>query len=306
MALFKLPRWLKTPLPILVLQIEGTALRFVLRAGQRVLKSGVITLPAHVMVGRAFDVLEVRTLLLAQLDGSAADVAVLLPAAAVHIHFLTVPMGLDEDELDYQTSRHITHELGLSLADVYYDWTQADELSKQGQTVVLAVARQSEVAQYAQLLGDTALRLRWVCAEPLVWAQAYEGTRYAVCKIEHDGMQVYWFEANGRVRVWSKSFDAEQMGRAGFEYISGAVVRLPTRFVVDEIDNALSQILGEADKQRLHSLYVSGAAVNWVDALPALQAGLGVPVRLSSMTTDEHNALGGLWQLSEQILKEKA
>ncbi|MGL4767657.1 MAG: hypothetical protein ACRCV6_06210 [Formosimonas sp.] len=316
MPLPKIFRWFKTAAPLLLLQIEGTTLRFMVRSGQGIVQSGWLTIPAVEAAGRFFDVALVRQLLLARLGTLSAQVAVMLPASVVHTHFLSVPKGLDDDELAYQASMYITHELGLSLTEVYYDWAPAKAAKDQEQTLMLLVARQSDVTPYAQLFSDTTLRLRWVCAESLVWLRAFaydSQVQYAVCKMEHDGLQVFWCEVGGSVFVTTKSFDAQQMKQLGFEYVGGGgssgVVCLPTRFVVDEVERALTRTVHSTVPVHLHSVHVLGSAVNWEVALPDLQRRLGVPVRVTSLPhelLEKQSALSGLWQLSEQIAKELA
>ena len=315
MALISLPRWFKKTPPLLVLQLAGDALRFMVREGERVVQSGEIRVAN--LNARMFDVAAAHFELFAQLDERAMDVAVLLPAASVHTHYLSVPTGLDAEELDYQVTRHITQGLGLSVADVYYDWSSFSELNGQSQTILLVVARQSEVAQYAQLCVESSWRMRWVCAEPLIWMQAFKlartSNKYAVCQVEHSGTQLYWFDEAGHVKVLSKFFDRDQMSSTGFEYVSdegqSGQMQLPLRFVVNEIDNCLTQALGAVDKNRLDTLYVLGAGANWNNALTQLQSRFGLAVRTvrvpEQLGEDERATLGGMWHLSEQIIQER-
>lgn len=308
MSLVNFSRWFQKSPNLLVLQVVGDSLRFVLRSRQQT-TTGMVNLPSQAQ-GRMFDVAAARAALLPQLPAVKANVAVLLPASAVHIHHLKVPANLDQEELEYQVTRHITHELGLALTDVYYDWGVLPDAQTKGQTVLIVVARQTEVVQYAQLFADTDFKMHWVCAEPLIWSeflsQDFTQTNAAVCQVEHNGLQLFWLDEQSQIRVLTRNFDRAQMSSIGFEYVTGehsnGVVQLPSRFVVDEIEHVLNQ----AHQTQLSMLHVLGAGVDWSVATTAVQSRMGLPVRVicsPDTVPDKRSVLAALWQFSEQIIK---
>lgn len=302
-----LVRWLKRTPAQLMVQLDGACLRFILREGVGVVQADELNLPKNAVAARFLtDVALARTLLLEHLQPTQGPVkvAVLLPPSAVHFDYLELPEGLDADELEYQVVRQITQSLGLLLSDVYYDWTVLPSIgSSFTQTVLLVLARQLEVAQYEALFSGSHYKISHVCAEPLIWAQAFakkEGSSYAVCHVTHDAMHLYWFNDLKQVQLFHRRFDAEQMGEQNSEHV-------PAQFVVDGIEHALHQVLTDSKLKQLHALHVFGSGVSWPAVVDSLQSKLRMPVHVVQVAElaelDQKASYGALWELGQQMVE---
>ena len=250
-------------------------------------------------------------------------VAVLLPTQWLQLHEVSLPMGLDAEELSYQMSRYVTQTLGLSQSEVFYDWAvQSVGSEKRLMTVLLAVAPQADVASIHRVFVDSDWQLKWVCPEPQVWGLAYqaraiENRPVAVCRIESEGLAFWLVEADGRVRSFYHVLTEQESARVGFVYHSGdeasleSGVRFPSRFVGDLLEQYVATWLGQPVWRNLNSVYVTGKAVNWPEAIALLQSRFGLPFRLaednvsaghmSSLAVKPANGLAAVWLLAGQV-----
>ena len=213
------------------------------------------------------------------------------------------------------------------MGEVFYDLTPHTNAHLDRNETVLLVARQTEVAQYGTAFAQSSWRLRWVCAESLIWAAAsFEGSDAMslyknhgdaqtpctlICQCDYDGLQMWWTDVNGHAHHQTKQFDATTLSQAGFVYRSddgsaAQSLQLPIRFAVDEIEAAAKQWLGESLRHAV-MLQGTGTGIDWPQAHPTLQARLGIPVRSMHIPTETHirsdvsARLGCVWQLSEQV-----
>ena len=301
---------------ILAVQLIDSDLRYVFCQGARVFHSGSMTLPADVAAGgRLLSAESLAVLLMPCLKGYTGQVAVMLSSDVVHAHMLTLPNGLNPEELDYQVTRHITQTLGLSMSDVYYDWSRLGfKKSAAEQNILLAVARQSDIAPYAQVFGEN-WRIRWVSPESFVWANAFPENKspYVVLRVEYAQLSVWHVDGTGQAHYFSRQFDANMMAQAGFVYqtdVNGgaAAVRLPLRFVIEEVSSAMMRWLGGDGLRHVGAVYGLGGGVDWALARAQLQQRLGLPVRavietkvLGFEKDDDVDCFGGLWHLAQQV-----
>ena len=303
----------------LALQLVEQEARYVVRRGSRILAQGLCFAPAAVADGRLMDPAELARLLLPKLPNLKGQVAALLPMRWLHLHEISLPQGLDGDELTYQISRYITHTLGLSLNDVYYDWAVQNSATDKRQThIQLAIARQTDVAPYYHVFVDTDWEMKWVCSEAQVWEFTHQnriaGQSVAICQIESREMSFWMIDADKRVRSFYKRFDDGQIAGAGFVYQASTqhegALQLPPRFVAEELALLLPVWLG-ADVQDLTMIYCTGKGVAWHDGMALIQSRIGLPIRLAedglSLDKRGRNAerldsgLAILWHLSRQV-----
>ena len=314
----KLRHWLGMCPPALALQLVGQEARYVVRHGSRILAQGVCLAPEAIDDGHLSDPIQLAQVLLPSLPKVKGQVAALLPARRLHLHEMSLPNGLDGDELSYQVDRHITHTLGLSLDDVFYDWATQEFADKRSTSIQLAIARQTDVAPFHQVFVDSTWTMKWVCAEAQVWSLAYHSrsAQYpiAICQVEAREIAVWMVETDGRVRSFYKRFDDHQIMRAGFTYMASAekegALQLPARFVADELAVLLPIWLGER-MQALTMIYGTGKGVNWAGEMAVIQARIGLPIRLveDGLEGNERNTNGVridsglaiLWHLSKQV-----
>ena len=310
----KISHWFRKRKPQLLVQLVDSSVRYLYLEPTKPAVFGQIHLHESDLDGRMFDVNAVREQLFPLLGSVAAQVTVMLSCSSVHLHYLPVAQGLSEEEAEYHVRRHITHDLGLSLEDVYFDWALVSEVSDslQPPPILILVARQSEVAQYAALFNDTNCTMTNVCAEQLVWLDAFAGNikfkNYAVLQVEAQSIALFWFDEKGYRRALNKPFSAEQANDADFEYLSGGTrapsFQLETDFVLDEMEALIAQNLG-SNQRHLNMVHVFGAGVNWVNLAPKLQTRLGIPVQTAGLPehvgVDEACVFGGLWHLSVQV-----
>lgn len=304
---------------VLAIQLMAQEVRYLIRQGDIVLASGVLPLPAGVVEdARLVSADGLKVVLAPVLKGFKGHVAVMLSSGWVHLHELDVPTGLDAEELDYQVVRHITQSLQLPITDVYYDWdVQAVRFDGVLQTVLMVVARQSDVAPYNLAFNEN-WKMSWACAEPLVWANAFGhsefvGRAYAVCQVEQESLMVWHVDELRNVLYYKKTFDSQLVAQAGFVYRSaddgGAHVQLPTRFVVDEVLAALNQWIGTEGLHSLSAIYGVGRGLDWMVAKNVLQERLGLPVRtaglenVSGIAPEDCAVVSGLWFLAEQVMR---
>ena len=301
---------------ILAVQLIDSELRYVFCQGARVFHSGSITLSADVAVGgRLLSAEGLASLVRPHLNGYAGQVAVMLPSDVVHAHMLTLPNGLNQEELDYQATRHITQTLGLSMSDVYYDWSRLGfKKNASEQNILLAVARQSDVAPYAQAFGES-WRVRWVTPECFVWANAFPENKlpHVVLRVEYGQLSMWHVDGTGQSHYFSRQFDANMMAQAGFVYQTdghggAAAVRLPLRFVIDEASSGIMRWVGADGLRHLGVVYGLGGGVDWSLARSQLQQKLGLPVRVVTENKvvgfdkdDDVDCVGGLWHLAQQL-----
>ena len=299
---------------VLAVQLVDSDVRYVFCQGARVLCSGTVSSPANVVSGGRLLAPDALAAMLAPcLEGYKGQVAVMLSSDSVHAHTLTLPIGLNQEELNYQVTRHITQTLGLSISDVYYDWVRLGvKKSSSEQNVLLSVARQSDVAPYAHVFGE-GWGVRWVVPEGFLWANAFAGglSSYVVSRVEYDQLSVWFVDGSGHAHYFSRQFDATMMSQAGFVYqtdASGGAVRLPLRFVVDEVSSAIMRWLGDDGLRHISAIYGLGGGVDWSLARSQLQQKLGLPVRsviedkvMGLETQEEVDLYGGLWHLVQQV-----
>ena len=318
--------WLGMRPPVLALTLVNQEVRYVVRQGTRVLAQGYCAAPEAFKEGRLVAPERLARALLPLLPsrkGGVGQVAVLLPTQCLQLHEVSLPVGLDAEELSYQMGRYITHTLALTQEEVFYDWAiQETGAEKRVMTVLLAVARQSEVAPFHQMFVDSDWRLKWVCPEPQVWSLAYQSRAMvdrpvAVCRIEFDGVAFWLIESDGRVRSFYHVVTEQEFSRVGFVYQSGSAsspdawVRFPTRFVGDMLEQYLSTWLGQQAWRDLNVVYVTGKGVNWSEAIGSLQARFGLPFRLAeealtagqmaSPSVQPLSGLAALWLLAGQV-----
>lgn len=322
----KVQTWLGMRPPVLALTLVNQEVRYLVRQGRRILAQGCCAVPQAFADGRLVAPEVVARALLPLLPSRKSgrgQVAVLLPMQWLQLHEVSLPVGLDAEELSYQMSRYITHTLGVNAEEVFYDWmVQNAGSDKRMMTVLLAVARQSNVALFHQMFVDSAWRLQWVCPEPQVWGLAYQSRALvdrpaAVCRIELDGIAFWLIESDGRVRSFYHAFSEQEFARVGFVYQSArsdaqeASVRLPARFVGDLLEQHISAWLGQQAWHDLNVVYVTGKGVNWPESLTALQSRFGLPFRVaenmpmleqgSSESVQPLCGLAALWLLAEQV-----
>ena len=332
-ARFSWRRWLGRAAPILTIQVFHREVAYLVRSGARVYSAGVVALPdGAVRNGRLLEPELLMNALSAHIDDAMTlDVAVVLPSGLTHLQYLTLPVGLDAEEMDYQATRHISQTLGLSLGEVFYDLSPHKHLLQDRNETVLLVARQTEVAQYGAAFMQSNWHLRWVCAESLIWATASfdvvdakslyknhgntQTPSTLVCQCDYDGLQMWWTDVNGHAHHQVKLFDATSLSQAGFVYRSDDThtnqsLQLPTRFGVDEIETAAKQWLGES-LSHMVMLQGTGTGLDWSQARAQLQSRLGMPVRSlrlpdeAGVRSDALARLGCVWQLSEQVRAAK-
>ena len=323
----KVQSWLGIRPPILALTLVNQELRYVVRQGERMLSQGVCSVPQAFYQGRlvAPQVLAHALLpLLPQVKAGGGRVAVLLPSQWLQLHEVGLLMGLDDEELAYQMNRYVTHTLGLNPTEVFFDWAvQSESAEKRVIKVLLAVARQADVAVFNQLFVDSTWRLQWVCPEPQVLGRAYcthalDERPVAVCRVEPDGVAFFLIEVDGRVRSFYHALTDQESAHVGFVYHSGddapieSGVRFPSRFVGDLLEQHVSSWLGQHVWRDLNGVYVTGKAVNWAEAISLLQARFGVPFRLAEdhvaaagyvapLVVTPGNGLAAVWLLAGQV-----
>ncbi len=322
----KVQSWLGIRPPTLALTLVNQEVRYVVRQGARMLTQGACSAPQAFKDGRLAqpDVLARALLpLLPRRIARSGRVAVLLPTQWLQLHEVGLPMGLDAEELSYQMSRYVTQTLGLNQAEVFYDWAVQNVGSdKRMMTVLLAVARQTDVAAIHRVFVDSDWQLKWVCPEPQVWGLAYQAGAVterpvAVCRVESEGLAFWLIESDGRVRSFYHVLTEQEAARVGFVYHSGddaslaSGVRFPSRFVGDLLEQYVSTWLGQSVWRDLNGVYVTGKAVNWSEAIALLQSRFGLPFRLAeahvstgymmSPDTVPESGLAGLWLLAGQV-----
>lgn len=314
-----LRHWFGVKKPTLALQLVEQEARYVVRQGSHILAQGFCVAPNAVVEGRLVDPAGLTRVLLPKLPKLKGQVATVLPTRWLHVHDMSLPRGLDREELSYQVSRHITHTLGLSLNDVFYDWAvRSTSIDKRNTDIQLAIARQTDVVPYSHVFADTDWRMKWVCSEAQVWAFAYQNrmTRppIAICQVESREIAFWFIDKDLRVRSFYKRFDNNQIERAGFVYQTSAqaegALQLPARFVADELAVLLPVWLG-SDLQDLTMIYGTGKGISWRDGMSLIQSRIGLPIRMAEdkQTSDKLN--GGsaqsqagfavLWHLSKQV-----
>lgn len=317
--------WLGISQPVLALTLVNQEVRYLVRQGGRILAQGYCSAPKAFEGARlvAPDVLARALLpLLPSRKGGWGDVAVLLPTQWLQLHEVSLPMGLDAEELSYQMSRYVTHTLGLNQEEVFYDWAVQNAGSdKRVMTVLLAVAQQSNVALFHQMFVDSQWRLKWVCPEPQVWSLAYQARAVAdrpvaVCRMDVDGLAFWLVESDGRVRSFYHAISEQEFARVGFVYQSGhspqdAWVRFPSRFVGDLLEQHISSWLGQQAWRDLNVVYVTGKGVNWSEVISSLQSRFGLPFRLAEeavmtgqfthQSVQPLSGLAALWLLAGQV-----
>ncbi|MBS1175521.1 MAG: hypothetical protein H6R05_1652 [Burkholderiaceae bacterium] len=314
-----LRHWFGMNEPTLALQLVEQEARYVVRHGSRILEQGSCFAPNAIVDGHLSNPAELARVLLPKLPKIKGQVAALLPTRWLHLHEMSLPHGLDGEELSYQISRHITHTLGLSLNDVFYDWTtQSDSTDRHKTNIQLAIARQTDVAPYYHVFVDTDWKMKWVCSEAQVWALAYQkrmaGQAVAICQVESREISFWVIDKNLRVHSFYKRFDDNQIVRAGFVYQTSTEkegsLKLPARFVADELAVLLPVWLG-ASLQDLAMIYGTGKGVSWRDDMAVIQSRVGLPIRMAEdkLTSDKLNSssvrsqagLAILWHLSKQV-----
>ena len=319
--------WLGIRPPILALTLVNQEVRYVVRQGARMLTQGTCSVPQAFKDGRLAEPEALARVLLPLLPRRIARsglVALLLPTQWLQLHEVSLPIGLDAEELSYQMSRYITQTLGLSQNEVFYDWAvQSVGSEKRLMTVLLAVAPQADVASIHRVFVDSDWRLKWVCPESQVWGLAYqaraaEDRPVAVCRIESEGLAFWLIESDGRVRSFYHVLTEQESARIGFVYHSGdetsseSGVRFPSRFVGDLLEQYVTTWLGQHVWRDLNSVYVTGRAVNWAEAIVSLQSRFGLPFRLAedNVAASGHtaplavapaNGLAAVWLLAGQV-----
>ena len=315
----RLRHWFGVNKPILALQLVEQEARYVVRHGARILAQGCCIAPNAIEDGHLSNPKELARLLLPKLPKVKGQVAVILPARWLHLHEMSLPRGLDDEELSYQISRHITHTLGLSLNDVFYDWTIQDASTDKRKTnIQMAIARQTDVVPYHHVFVDSDWDMKWACSESQVWLLAYQ-TRMgahpvAICQVESREIAFWFIDKDLRVRSFYKRFDNNQIERAGFVYQTSAqaegALQLPARFVADELAVLLPVWLG-SDLQDLTMIYGTGKGISWRDGMSLIQSRIGLPIRMAEdkQTSDKLNGgsaqsqagLAVFWHLSKQV-----
>ena len=329
----KVQSWLGMGSPVLTLTLVGREVRYVVRQRSRVLVQGCCTAPQAFREGQLVTpeaLVRVLLPLLPRLKGQVGKVAVLLPTSWLQLHEVSLPAGLDAEELKYQMNRYVTYTLGLNSAEVFFDWAiQNADADKRMMTVLLAVARQADVALFHRMFVDSGWHLQWVCPEPQVWAEAYQAHAaverpVAVCQIEPHALSFCLIEADGRVQSFWHAFDERESAGVGFVYQSGGEdeapdgwVRFPSRFVGDLLAQYLPSWLGTTKVHDLNKVYATGKGVDWAEAIPLLQSRFGVPFRLAeeTLSTDMERSfstvavgnqpqmgLAAVWWLSKQVV----
>lgn len=278
--------WLRFKRPVLALQLFDQEVRFVVRQGQKVLHQGSCGMSGAVVEGGVADAEAFAQMLFAHVPAMKGEVAVLLSARRLHVHEISLPLGLDKDELDYQVARHITQHLGLSIGDVYFDW---DVLSvaqdKRAMTVQIAVAHQADVAPFYKVFAESGWRMRWVCAEAQVLSRMYPVGRQSapvvVCRVEMSDVRLWLMLPEGEVRSFYKRFDEIEIARAGFVYHAapdlGGEMYIPTRFIADELAQLLPVWMADV-MNRVTAVYVTGKGVDWEGGIPMIRARVGLPI----------------------------
>ena len=314
-----LRHWFGMNQPTLALQLVEQEARYIVRHGSRILAQGCCFAPNAIVDGRLADPAEFAWLLLPKLPKVKGQVAALLPTRWLHLHEMSLPHGLDDEELSYQISRHITHTLGLSLNDVFYDWTiQSSPTDKRKTNIQLAIARQNDVVPYYHVFVDTDWDMKWMCSEAQVWALAYQnrmaGRPVAICQVESREITFWMIGTDLRVRSFYKRFDDTQIERAGLVYQASAekegTLQLPARFVADELSALLPIWLG-ASLQDLTMIYGTGKGISWKDGMAVIQSRIGLPIRMAEEKLHTDNFTGSsalsqaglaiLWHLSKQV-----
>ena len=315
----RLRHWFGFNKPILALQLVEQEARYVVRHGARILAQGCCIAPNAIEDGHLSNPKELARLLLPKLPKVKGQVAVVLPARWLHLHEMNLPRGLDAEELSYQISRHITHTLGLSLNDVFYDWTVQDTSTDKRKTnIQMAIARQTDVVPYHHVFVDSDWDMEWVCAEAQVWLLAYRGRiggyPVAICRVESREISFWFVDKDLRVRSFYKRFDNSQIERVGFVYQASVhtegALQLPARFVADELADLLPVWLG-ADLQDLTMIYGTGKGISWRDSTAVIQSRVGLPIHMAEdkLTSDRlkgsfaqsQTGLAILWHLSKQV-----
>lgn len=317
----KVRSWLKMSSPILTLTIVDQEVRYVVRQGTHVSAQGSCMAPQAFQGGRlvAPDILAQSLFShLSTPKGQVGKVAVLLPTSWLQLHEVTLPAGLDAEELNYQINRYVTYNLNLNPTEIFFDWTVLNaDADKRLMTVLLAVARQSDVALFHRVFVDTDWHLQWVCPEPQVWSVAYRSHAtmdrpVGVCQIEPHGLAFWLIESDGSVRSFLHPFNEQESAGFGFVYQSSheadSWVRFPSKFVGDLLAQHLPNWLGTISLNELNKVYATGKGVNWSEVIPMLQSRFGVPFRLAeeSFGIDSEEAqpkvgMAGLWWLSKQV-----
>lgn len=315
-----LRHWFGVNRPTLALQLVEQEARYVVRQGSHILAQGFCVAPNAIVEGRLVDAAGLARVLLPKLPKLKGHVAVVLPTRWLHVHDMSLPRGLDREELSYQVSRHITHTLGLSLNDVFYDWSvRSASIDKRNTDIQLAIARQTDVVPYSNVFADTDWYMKWVCSEAQVWALAYQHRMarqpIAICQIESREITFWFIDADLRVRSFYKRLDETQITRAGFVYQTsaqkeGGVLQLPARFVADELVSLLPVWLG-SNVQDLTVIYGTGKGFAWREGMAAIQSRLGLPIRVAEegLVTNrlkgQADSVGAglaiLWHLSKQV-----
>ena len=315
-----LRHWFGVKKPTLALQLVEQEARYVVRQGSHILAQGFCVAPNAVVEGRLVDPAGLTRVLLPKLPKLKGQVATVLPTRWLHVHDMSLPRGLDREELSYQVSRHITHTLGLSLNDVFYDWVvRSNSIDKRNTDIQLAIARQTDVVPYSHVFADTDWRMKWVCSEAQVWAFAYQNrmTRppIAICQIESREITLWFIDADLRVRSFYKRLDETQIARAGFVYQTsaqkeGGLLQLPARFVADELASVLPVWLGSS-VQDLTMIYGTGKGFAWREGMATIQSRIGLPIRIAEeglvanrhrgQVTSVQAGLAILWHLSKQV-----
>lgn len=301
---------------VLAIQLVHGEARYLLCQGERVVRAGVLELPSKTMTaGRLQSPEQLQAAIQPVLKGMNGRVAVLLPSDFVHAHVLSLPKGLELEELNYQVTRHITQTLGLPITEVFFDWVPLESSQNSPeQQLLMAVARQSDVLVYGQVFGEQ-WPVKWVCPECFVWANAFSSmkTKSLVVRVEYGQLSIWHVDGSGQAHYLSRLFNTQMMAQAGFVYQpvtekGESTVRLPLRFVVDEIVQAVTQWLSAESMRDISVIYGLGRGVDWSLAQTALQQKLGIPVRgvlpesIEGLSSQEDvDGFGGLWHLATQV-----
>lgn len=308
-------RFFKPSAPLLVVAVFEHEVAYLMRRGTHIIKCGVLSLPMNVIQNQRLMAPEqLIDHLKEEIDIAKLDVAVVLPTALTHLQYLTLPSGLNWEERDYQVTRHISQTLGLSISEVFYDFSAHSETE-----TMLAVARQAEVTQYRQAFTKAGWQLRWICPEQQVWASLYKATpnhqqpSQFICQVEYDRLQMWWSDEKGYIQHQSRHFDASVLTQAGFIYRAPHQIgdqknlQLPTKFAVDEIGNAAKLWLGK-NLTNMSQMLCTGSGLDWANARPALESHLGLSAQPISTPIEAGNnthlqaRLGIVWQLSQMII----
>ncbi len=319
MVVRTLRQWLGGYPPVLAIQLVDQEVRYVVREGAHILIQGSCAVPHAIVNGRIEAPELLAQALLPKLPKFKGKVAVALPARWLHVHEMSLPVGLDNEERAYQIERYIIHHLGLALADVFYDWTLVDNAENPRVSLIqLAIARQTEVSPYYHVFAGSDWQMSWVCSEAQVWSLGYQNQLnmepIAICQVESQGLSLWYVEKDGRVQSYYKQFDSHQISQAGFVYQAAlnteSMLQLPVRFVAEELVNLLPVWLGDKF-QNLTMLYVTGKAVDWETGKSVFQSRLGVPLHSAEdqVTLDRmgggdlrcNQGLAILWYLSKLV-----